>query len=259
MNLIDQEIKERYLANENGTLIAKDYGCNNKTIYRHLEKMGVPIRTIGESNTKDLSNHEIKERYLNGDTAKIISIDLGCSDMTIFNRLKKMGVSTRTSAESHMLDLPNKEIAIQYIYGMSINMLARYYKCDSPTIRKRLKDMGIELRTLKDSVLRGEDSPGWKGGVSFGRYCQLFNEKFREYIRDSWNRKCFFCGKSESDNKRKLSVHHVNYNKDCLCGSPCEFIPLCMSCHAKTNNNRKYWEDYIMNILYTNRYFMVDI
>lgn len=105
----------------------------------------------------------------------------------------------------------------------------------------------------------GEKSPGWKGGLSFGKYCPKFNNTFKQQVRDDYNNRCFICGKTEEENGQKQDVHHVNYDKDCLCGAPCEFVPLCKSHHAMTNSNRKYWEDLIMCYLYPERYFIVDI
>ena len=90
---------------------------------------------------------------------------------------------------------------------------------------------------------KGEKSYNWKGGISYLPYCLKFNEEFKEKIRSKFNNECFICGKSERKNGKKLSVHHVSYNKDCLCdGSKCYFVPLCISCHLKTNFNRKFWE-----------------
>lgn len=105
----------------------------------------------------------------------------------------------------------------------------------------------------------GENSSGWKGGISFIKYCKLFNTSFKQKIRDKYHNKCFLCGRTKKENKQDLSVHHVNYNKDCLCGLACEFVPLCRSCHSKTNGNRQYWEDLIMNYLYPDKYFIIDI
>lgn len=96
----------------------------------------------------------------------------------------------------------------------------------------------------------GKDNPAWKGGISFEPYCHKFNDAFKESIRDKFNRECFLCSKNETDNGKKLSVHHVNYDKNCLCGdAECEFVPLCQSCHAKTNHNRDCYENHIIEKL----------
>ena len=98
--------------------------------------------------------------------------------------------------------------------------------------------------------LAGKDSPHWKNGASFEPYCPKFNNAFKESIREKFGRVCFLCPTTEEGNGRKLCVHHVNYNKDCLCDdSDCEFVPLCMQCHTKTNNNREHWEQTIMSKL----------
>lgn len=91
-----------------------------------------------------------------------------------------------------------------------------------------------------------ENHPGWKGGVSNLPYCELWNESFKEKIRNKYDRVCFLCGKTEKKNKKKLSVHHVNYGKMCMCDYDCRFVPLCTSCHARTNHNRYYWFSMIM-------------
>lgn len=94
----------------------------------------------------------------------------------------------------------------------------------------------------------GEKNSRWRGGISYEPYCSKFNDEFKETIREQFNRKCFICNKSETENKEKLSVHHVNYNKNCLCDdSKCKFVPLCRSCHAKTTNNRQYWKEYFQS------------
>lgn len=102
--------------------------------------------------------------------------------------------------------------------------------------------------------LTGENSVHWKGGISFEPYCPKFNKKFKESIRNKFERKCFLCNKPETDNGKKLCVHHVNYDKNCLCNDiKCEFVPLCNSCHSKTNNNREYYENMITEKLLSTR------
>ena len=76
-------------------------------------------------------------------------------------------------------------------------------------------------------------------------YCSLYNNKFKEYIRNKWFRKCLLCGKHESGNRRKFPTHHVDYNKMQGCdGNKWKVIPLCDSCHAKTTfrKERDYYE-----------------
>lgn len=90
----------------------------------------------------------------------------------------------------------------------------------------------------------GKNHPRWQGGISFEPYCHNFNEEFKEYVREKFGRVCFLCPKTEEENGQHLSVHHVNYDKECLCNDnlTCQFVPLCRSCNSKVNSNRKEWE-----------------
>lgn len=90
----------------------------------------------------------------------------------------------------------------------------------------------------------GEKHPNWQGGISFEPYCEKFNYAFKEYIRAKFGRVCFLCPKTEEENGQRLSVHHVNYDKECLCNDnlTCQFVPLCVSCNSKANKNRRVWE-----------------
>jgi hypothetical protein len=110
---------------------------------------------------------------------------------------------------------------------------------------KALISAAAKLRT-------GDKSSNWKGGISFEPYCVKFNEAFKEYIRAKFGYKCFLCPTTQAENGRKLCVHHVNYNKQCGCDGDdtCNFVPLCMSCHTKTNGNRDYWRKLITDKLH---------
>lgn len=101
-------------------------------------------------------------------------------------------------------------------------------------------------------IQAGDKHPNWQGGISFEPYCVKFNEEFKEYIRLKFDNKCFLCPTTQAENGKKLSVHHVNYNKKCGCDGDetCNFVPLCKKCHAKTNFNRDYWQKRIMKKLH---------
>lgn len=113
----------------------------------------------------------------------------------------------------------------------------------------------ILISCTKQGIKRNE----WTGFLTKQSYCYLWTESFRELIRNRFYNKCYLCNKSKKNNNQKLSVHHVNYDKNCLCNGGCEFVPLCKICHAKTNGNRQYYEDLIMCYLYPKRYFMIEI
>ena len=90
---------------------------------------------------------------------------------------------------------------------------------------------------------KGENHPNWRGGISI-QYCHKFNTEFKERVRAFWYYQCGLCKKSQKENGRSLPVHHVLYEKETCCGKeiPRYFIPLCNSCHAKTNFNREHWQ-----------------
>lgn len=93
-------------------------------------------------------------------------------------------------------------------------------------------------------------STNWKGGITNGICCHKFNENLKKRVRAFFGNKCFLCGKQQEKNSRRLSVHHVNYNKNACCDSSrVMLVPLCEVCHGKTNNNREYWEPYFEKIL----------
>jgi hypothetical protein len=98
--------------------------------------------------------------------------------------------------------------------------------------------------------MSGEKCPNWKGGISFAPYCPKFNKEFKERVRSFFGRKCVLCGKTEEENRIRLSIHHVNYNKMTCCDDTRPlFVALCVSCHAKTNFNASHWEDYFTKVI----------
>lgn len=96
----------------------------------------------------------------------------------------------------------------------------------------------------------GEKNHNWRGGISFEPYCPLFNFEFKERVRAFFEYTCKLCGHVWQQGERRLSVHHVNYDKMVCCDnvSPL-FVPICSKCHPRTNNNREYWEDIFTNMI----------
>lgn len=85
-----------------------------------------------------------------------------------------------------------------------------------------------------------QNHPNWRGGVAFFPYPLGWTRTFKEQIgyRDKY--KCRVCGVSETDCVRRLSIHHIDYNKKNLRES--NLLSICSSCHGKTQWNRAYWK-----------------
>lgn len=118
-------------------------------------------------------------------------------------------------------------------------------------------------RTGKDNHMFGKHLPDWQrenlceyryGGFWYGNvsypeiYCELWTAELRERCRAYFGYICFECGTPQG--KRKLHVHHVNYDKKTCCnGSRRLLVPLCNSCHIKSNTNRQYWTDHFTEMI----------
>lgn len=92
----------------------------------------------------------------------------------------------------------------------------------------------------KKRWLRPEDNPGWLGGRSFEAYSINWTTTLKRSIRERDFYTCQVC--KEPQGEEALSVHHIDYNKkNC---NPRNLVSLCRACHARTNRNRKYWQNY---------------
>jgi hypothetical protein len=110
------------------------------------------------------------------------------------------------------------------------------------------KKASEELKLKFSEMRKGDKHPNWRGGISKFPYCEKFDNDLRERVREFFGRKCVECGKPEE--KRKLCVHHVNFDKETCCNSSKPlFVCLCLPCHLKTNWNRQYWEKHFTDII----------
>jgi len=90
--------------------------------------------------------------------------------------------------------------------------------------------------------ITGENNPNWGGGVN-AVYCNKFTQLVRTRVRDKYDNRCFICGLPEelnitkTDRQLKLSVHHVDMNKQQGCDDHMwKLVPLCMTCHGMVHN-----------------------
>lgn len=95
-----------------------------------------------------------------------------------------------------------------------------------------------------------ENHPGWLGGKSFEPYTCDFNARFKRKIKERDHYTCQLCNIYKEDLyllKRRLCVHHINYDKLLSISENC--ITLCSTCHPKTNTNRTHWTKFFQSLL----------
>lgn len=85
-------------------------------------------------------------------------------------------------------------------------------------------------------------SANWKGGLSNFPYPFEFSDELKERIRERDGYRCQLCGVPQLECIEKLSVHHIDYDKDNLADE--NLTALCRRCNAKVNYNREYWTLY---------------
>lgn len=110
------------------------------------------------------------------------------------------------------------------------------------------KHLSEEAKAKLSELRKGENNPQWKGGVSYEPYCPKFNNEFKERVRAFFGHKCVECGAPQ--NGKLLAVHHVNFNKKACCDNSIPlFVPLCASCHSKTNTHRDHWQEHFTTLI----------
>lgn len=87
--------------------------------------------------------------------------------------------------------------------------------------------------------ISGPNSHAWMGGISREPYGWEWNAELREEVRRREGYKCQLCGVPQAECRRKLTVHHINYNK--RDNDPLNLVALCNMCHSRTNHRRKNW------------------
>jgi len=246
-----EELEHLYLKERLNTYEIRDkLGVATPSITRWLKEYGIPVRSNSEAKLKGTvkpSKEELKIMYLeDGLNAYEISVKLGVADVSIGNWLREYGIQVRTNSESQLKEAVKptiEELKIMYLEEwLSSYKISEIIGVSNVTVCNWLNECGIAVRTNSD--YSGENSNGWKGGLSFLPYCQKFNRVLKEKIRNRDNHTCQNCGVRE--NGTNLSIHHIHYDKE---NCYPDLIAVCQSCNAKANSNRDEWEALYMNKL----------
>lgn len=99
----------------------------------------------------------------------------------------------------------------------------------------------------QSKFLVGKLASAYVHGQGKQPYTLAFNNFLKEQIRIRDEHRCQLCYRIQRRNEQKLSIHHVDYNKDHA--DPQRLITLCRSCNSKVDSNRDYWYAYFTYIL----------
>jgi endogenous inhibitor of DNA gyrase (YacG/DUF329 family) len=180
------------------------------------QELGLDIEWLHDQYTN-------KSRYI-----KDIATEVGCSYTAVHKALIRANIPRRSRSYAHVGRKHAKE---------SIEKIAK-----SKIGKPRPAEVCQKISESRMGKYKGAQNPNWRGGLSYEPYCFRFDYKLKENVRDAFGRKCYLCPKTENKRGRKLSVHHVDYNKSQGCaGLKWSLIPLCSKCHSMTNFNRWYW------------------
>lgn len=113
-------------------------------------------------------------------------------------------------------------------------------------IRETREDVLIKLSNSHIWINSWEKCHLWRWWISSWKYPKLWCAWFRNLIRIRDNNLCQECWRRQEElniRAKKLSVHHIDYNKNNL--DEKNLISLCSRCHSKTNSNRDYWKKHL--------------
>ena len=134
-------------------------------------------------------------------------------------------------------------------------------KIASEETRQKLSDAGKNRAPISEETRQKISAAGqgisydeWESFAKEQLYCPKFDESCRESNREKYDRRCFICGKPESENItstgkfKRLSVHHVDRNKDQGCnGHDWALVPTCLEHHAPAHS--ELWTARIVYLL----------
>ena len=251
---------------------------NEHELKTPYQEMVEKIKLIGIS-TKNINkgrklSDEWRQRISIGSKGKHMSEDTK-RKMSISHSNVPLGIEHKQHlSESHKNQRPtekHKQQISEALKGHSVSKETR--QKIGLTLKGRI--LPPEHRKNISLSLMGEKHPLWLGGKSFEPYTKEFNEAFKQIIRIRDNYTCQLCSFKEEkrnnknkntenpilnletysisfpanfilcNNMGKLSIHHIDYNKENTTLENC--ISLCRNCNSKVNTNRKYWTEYFIN------------
>ena len=262
-------IKE-YLNNKKSSVqIAKEVRCNQVTVRNYLKKLKIKIRHIPDNYIDGRTNRKCYCKDCNKKIHWITAIK-GKGRCQSCAKKYYWKLHPKTKKKYYCIDCGKiitydswhygsklcgscshkGERSNGYIDGRTTKIhYCKEFNCNNEICYQTWKfGSGLCMSCSIGHLFKNpENHPRWNNGSSFEPYPLGWTNTFKEQIRYRDGYKCQICGCHEVECNKKLSVHHIDYNKENI--NPENLTSLCTSCHMKTNGNREYWIKYFNNKL----------
>ena len=204
--------------------IGKIIGAKDEHIRRKLHKWGIDVRTIGQAlKGRKQTPLEIKNRVE------------GTRNGKGFNFLNANKANIRIRTGKTYKEIYGIEKAKKIKENISLNNIGKIGKKQTP-------EQKLNHSNKMKGKFSGNKNYFWKGGIYKSKYPSVFNGQLKLKIRIRDKFTCQECRIKEEDYKRKLDIHHIDYDKKN--NKEDNLISLCKKCHGKTQFKKKDWIHY---------------
>jgi transposase len=198
--------------------IATELGCSKTTTLDRLGEFKIERRPTGgveefpQLHDEDWLREEYAEKHR---TVGALAEEIGCSQPAVSRVLNKFGIPQRGSK----IPFPVSEDELVRMYvedERTLHSLGEDFDVDYWTVRNRLVDLDIEIRTERRGWPFGKDHRWWKGGWDdyYGPTWDAQKEKERRLA----GYQCRVCGMSDESHiaafGSRLPVHHIIRKED---------------------------------------------
>lgn len=230
------------------------------SISRDMNGGGCVCNMIDEQRTLELFGYT-SDKWSPKSAKSVVAVCEGCGRYRIVNKksYRRLCISCvrlgdkhhsygKKFSKSHCQKLSAAQLGEKnHNYGKSASIKTRQKMSTSRVGEKNGfygKTQSEESRRKVSATKQGVTFEDWDGYSLHNPYCEKFDESCRTRNREKYDNKCFICGKSQSDNitktgkHRRLSVHHVDMNKDQGCDDhDWNLIPLCINHHGSSHTS----------------------
>jgi len=225
----------------NGT--ARALGMSTNTVKRYLDDAGV--KRVPVPKELYVSNFQGKTDP-NRNTKEKIPCACGCG-MSILRYME--GGRERRFAHGHNAKSDYSQVCEECGKPFKCIRSAHRSFCSQSCGAKHTWQTVPEKLKAAQNAHRpcGAKHHAWRGGISFEPYPVTWTRSFKKEIHKRDGHACALCGKTKEPCSRKLSVHHIDYDKENL--DPDNLILLCGRCHGVTNTDREFWTEWLGQLI----------